>query len=144
VEYAAFVQDFHDHVADIVNTNGGRVVKNMGDLVMYVAPHPAVAADIALEIADLGAGNDANSPLEVQVAVGWCRVMIIQGDAFGPTVNLVSRLSEQTPGGQVYAGPEASAMLANVPRFNLTIQPELNLKGLGLVRPALVERAPVP
>jgi len=141
MEYANFVQDFHDRVADIVNTKGGRVVKNMGDLVMYVAPAPAVAADIALDIADLSSANDATSALEVQVAIGWCRVMILQGDAFGPTVNLVSRLSEQTPGGSVYAGPEASAMLASVPRFKLKTQPALSLKGLGLVSPALVQRA---
>lgn len=143
-EYAEFVQDFHDRVADVVNLRGGRVIKNIGDSVLYIADDASAGASIALHLAQM---DDHGFGARVQVALTWCRVLSVYGDVFGPGVNLAVLLASETPPGEVYADQAAAAMLARQSRnerragFELTDQPVIEIKGLGAVRPTRVRLA---
>jgi len=136
--YANFVQDFNNRAADIVNATGGRVVKLMGDTVVWVTAHADTSAEIALQLARL---NEIGFDAQLQVGVTWCRVLSLHGDLFGPGVNLASKLSELAPAGEVYIDDAAAGQFVRNPRYTIKPQPELEVKGLGSVRPWILQDA---
>jgi adenylate cyclase len=84
---------------DTIAANGARVVKTIGDEVMFVGlTREMVTAALALRDA---AATAALPPLRVGVAAG--SVVARDGDYFGPVVNLASRLTELAGPGEVLA-----------------------------------------
>ena len=45
-----FMRDFHSLAFDVVTTRGGRVVKHIGDEIMFTVVDPVHACDIALSL----------------------------------------------------------------------------------------------
>jgi adenylate cyclase len=88
-EHALALTAFEAAAWDITTGYGGRVVKLIGDEVMFVAPTGLDATRIALELCHSTAG-DASLP-EARGAVGFGTVGSRDGDYFGPLVNLVAR-----------------------------------------------------
>src|SRR5699024_12197290 len=78
VELAGVVESFEETAADIVASCGGRVVKTLGDEVLYVADSATEAADIALRLA---------SGIRTHVEVPDVRV----GMASGPVLAKIGR-----------------------------------------------------
>lgn len=137
-ELASFVQDFETRARDVITGAGGRVVKTIGDAVLFVADDVATGADVALGLAAAGAGADPSGgagPAPVRVSLAWGRVLSRFGDIFGPVVNLASRLSEQADPGSVLVDPATARELARHDRFALTQLAPVELQGFGLVRP---------
>ena len=89
-ELAAVVRRFEDISHDIVTNARGRVVKMIGDEVMFVVDNVADAARIGLGLADAYADDDLLSDVRVGLAFG--PVLLRDGDYFGPTVNLAHRI----------------------------------------------------
>ena len=89
-ELAAVVARFEELAHDTVVALGGRVVKMIGDEVMFVVPSATGAAHIGLSLAEAYAGDDLLSDVRVALAVG--PVLVKDGDFYGPVVNLASRL----------------------------------------------------
>jgi len=136
--YAEFVQNFNNRAADIINSGGGRVMKLMGDTVVWVTPHIEAAAEIALRLAAM---NESGFDGELQIALTWCRVMSLHGDIFGPGVNLAAKLSELAPAGCIFIDDAAASQFMRNPRFTITAQPEVEIRGLGEVRPWILSDA---
>lgn len=84
------VSRFEEVAHDVVTAGGGRVVKMIGDEVMFVVADVAAAARIALALADVFSDDDVLSDVRVGMAVGG--VLSQDGDYYGPVVNLASRL----------------------------------------------------
>ena len=89
-ELAAVVRRFEELSHDIVTGLGGRVVKMIGDEVMFVVESVADAARIGLDLADAYADDELLSDVRVGLAVG--PVLLREGDYFGATVNLAHRI----------------------------------------------------
>ena len=89
-ELAAVVRRFEELSHDIVTGLGGRVVKMIGDEVMFVVESVADAARIGLDLADAYADDELLSDVRVGLAVG--PVLLREGDYFGTTVNLAHRI----------------------------------------------------
>ncbi len=89
-ELAAVVRRFEELSHDIVTSARGRVVKMIGDEVMFVVDEVADAARIGLDLADAYADDDLLSDVRVGLALG--PVLLRDGDYFGPTVNLAHRI----------------------------------------------------
>ena len=89
-ELAAVVDRFEATAYDIVGGRGGRVVKMIGDEVMFEVADPAAGVEIALDLADAYHGDESVSDVRVGVAYG--PVLAREGDLYGPTVNLASRM----------------------------------------------------
>ncbi|HSZ38267.1 MAG TPA: adenylate cyclase regulatory domain-containing protein, partial [Acidimicrobiales bacterium] len=89
-ELAAVVRRFEEISHDIVTNARGRVVKMIGDEVMFVVDNVADAARIGLGLADAYADDDLLSDVRVGLAFG--PVLLRDGDYFGPTVNLAHRI----------------------------------------------------
>ncbi len=90
-ELAALVEQFETVAADVVAAGKGRLVKTLGDEVLFAAEEPHQAADIALELVDR-LGAEPGMP-EIRVGLAYGDVVTRMGDVFGTTVNLASRLT---------------------------------------------------
>ena len=91
---------FEREVVDLVTDHDGRVVKLIGDEVMFVLTDPADASHLALALAERFADDPVVPPLRVGLAAG--EVLTRDGDYYGRVVNAASRLVELAePGGVV-------------------------------------------
>jgi adenylate cyclase len=70
--------------------HGARVVKTIGDEVMLVADEPGSLLDVALALVDACASDDTLPETHVGLSLG--PVTAIEGDYYGPTVNLAHRV----------------------------------------------------
>lgn len=100
---------FEDVATDTVNDLGGRVVKFLGDAVMYVAPTVPVLATITCALVSHPEADA--SGLKVRAGIAYGDVLAQDGDYFGPPVNLASRLVAIAAPGQVLASPSVVPLL---------------------------------
>ncbi len=92
-EIVKIVEIFEAAAFDVVSAHEGRVVKLIGDEVMFVAESFDVAVDIALDLISRLRPVEALPPLHCGIASG--PTVLVGGDVFGQTVNLASRLTDQ-------------------------------------------------
>lgn len=85
------VDEFESAAYDIVGANGGRVVKLIGDEVMFVAVDPRAACRIGLALLDRF-GDDMGVAPRGALALG--EVLTRGGDYYGSVVNLASRVAD--------------------------------------------------
>ena len=113
-ELADVVRRFEDISHDIVTGLGGRVVKMIGDEVMFVVNDVADAARIGLDLADAYADDELLSDVRVGLASG--PVLLRDGDYFGPTVNLAHRIVNiGNPGTVLISDEFHTALLEEAP-----------------------------
>ncbi|NLF03801.1 MAG: adenylate/guanylate cyclase domain-containing protein [Actinomycetales bacterium] len=138
-ELAGFVQRFENAARDVVTAEGGRVVKTIGDAVLFVADDARAGARIATGLA-AGGALGGSSPVEVRVSVVWGRVLSRFGDVFGPDVNLAARLSAVAEPGSVLTDPDTAELLAVEPDLAVSELAATDLVGFGSVTPFRVTR----
>jgi adenylate cyclase len=142
-ELAAVVARFEALAHDTVVALGGRVVKMIGDEVMFVVPTATGAASIGLSLAEAYAGDELLSDVRVALAIG--PVLIQDGDFYGPVVNLASRLVGVANPGTVLASDEFKVALEgageDAGRFELRALRTRNLKDIGRIQVWKVSRS---
>ncbi len=89
-ELAVVVARFEVLAHDIVVGLGGRVVKMIGDEVMFTVADVQSAAEMGLGLAEAYADDELLS--DVRVALAFGHVLQQEGDYYGPVVNLANRL----------------------------------------------------
>jgi adenylate cyclase len=99
-ELVAWLEQFEDAATGIVVDRGGRIIKTIGDEVLFVADRPADAAEAALELTARGADEDDAFPA-VRAGIAYGDVVSRLGDVFGPTVNVAARLTSVARPGTV-------------------------------------------
>jgi adenylate cyclase len=133
-ELAAVVRRFEEISHDIVTSARGRVVKMIGDEVMFVVDGAADAARIGLDLADAYSDDDLLSDVRVGLAFG--PVLPREGDYFGPTANLAHRIVNIANQGTVLVSDEFHEMLMKEAPDQFTaksLRPR-HLKDLGRVQ----------
>jgi class 3 adenylate cyclase len=90
---------FEEVAADVVADHGGRLVKFLGDAVMYVTTDAVTAVAVA---EDLVAAADLRG-LKARAGVTVGTALALDGDYFGPVVNLAARLVAVAEPGHVLA-----------------------------------------
>lgn len=135
-ELTVLVDGFASGAADLVAEAGGRVVKLIGDEVMFQVADPRRAAALALDLVGRGAGGTA-------VHVGMARgpVVVHHGDLFGSTVNTASRLSDLARPGTVLVDGALAEALGDEPGVLLRRTRSRPLKGVGHVDVHVLRRA---
>jgi adenylate cyclase len=103
--------EFEHVAADTVTSAGGRVVKLIGDEVLYTAGDEASACTIALNLATTFTDHPVVPTVRAGVAGG--DVLLRDGDVFGPVVNLAARAVKVAAAGEVVA-PVAVAAAAGI------------------------------
>jgi adenylate cyclase len=141
-ELAMVVDRFEALAYEHIPERGGRVVKMIGDEVMFAVDEGAFAADIAIALVEACA-RDRLVP-EVRVGLASGPTLSWEGDLYGPTVNLASRLVDLARPGTVLVGDELGERLRDDPRFELRHLRPVHLRGMGRARPWLLRRARLP
>ena len=90
-ELAGFIAQFERRATDAVRSGGGRLVKLIGDEIMYVALSAADAVQIALAVIEEFVDTDAMP----RAGVAFGEVIGVGGDYYGPVVNRASRIVDQ-------------------------------------------------
>ena len=93
------IKDHEANVVPVLEQHGGNVVKNIGDSFMALFPAATDAVRAALDLVDRFTTEDG---YRMRVAMATGDVEEIEGDAFGETVNLASRILSKTPAGEVW------------------------------------------
>ena len=135
-ELAMMVQHFEALASDVVTAHGGRVVKTVGDEVLFVCSPGASAAAIALEIPRALAEDAMLPPVRVGLATG--PVVGRLGDVFGTTVNRASRLTAVARPGTVLIDVATVHSLAGVTGIEVHQLRGRSLRGIGHVVPWLL------
>ena len=133
-ELAAVVARFEELAHDTVVALGGRVVKMIGDEVMFIVQTATSAAQIGLSLAEAYAGDELLSDVRVALAVG--PVLVKDGDFYGPVVNLASRLVGVAHPGTVLISDEFRQALREEGTTDIDTRPlrTRTLKDLGRVQ----------
>ncbi len=140
---ADLVQTFEYTSRDVITTHGARVVKTIGDAILFVADELTTAADVASDL--LAALQRKENMLPVRASVVWGGVISRHGDIFGPTVNLASRLVDVAPAGSILMDAASAQTLARTSaagRFTMVPRAVAELQGLGQVSPIELRRLP--
>jgi class 3 adenylate cyclase len=123
-ELSAMLTEFGATVSDVVHADGGRVVKFLGDAVMWVSPKPERLAKAALDLVDNPRAREAG--LQVRAGLGYGPILALGGDYYGNAVNLAARLVAAAAPGQILAAEEVYKQL---PQWPAVAQEPLQLKG---------------
>ena len=107
----AWLEGFEDAATGVVVDHGGRIIKTIGDEILYVADDPAAAAEIALLLTERGEDPDDPFP-SVRAAMAYGEVVSRLGDVFGPVVNIASRLTSLARPGTVLVDHHAYEVLS--------------------------------
>ena len=140
-ELAAIVDRFEAIAYEHIPERGGRVVKMIGDEVMFAVDDAAFAADIAIALVEACARDTLVPDVRIGLACG--PTLSWEGDLYGPTVNLASRLVNFARPGTVLVADVLGARLEDDPRFELRHLRPVHLQGMGRVRPWALRRARV-
>ncbi len=139
-QLARLVQHFELLASDVIAEHGGRVIKTVGDEVLFVHTEAAAASAIALDLVDAMAEDDLLPPVRVGLAHG--RVVSRLGDVFGMTVNKASRITAVTPSGTVFVDEDMARALGSVSGFSAIERRRRMLRGIGVVTLHELRRAP--
>ena len=137
-ELALLVDGFGRRSSDVIAGAGGRLVKTIGDEVLFVADTPAAAAPIGLELAEEMAADPELPDVRVGIATGT--VLTRMGDVFGSTVNLASRLTALAAPGQVMVDKDTADALAGEAGFELDVERTRAVRGLAWCARGVVRR----
>ncbi|MFI6478856.1 adenylate/guanylate cyclase domain-containing protein [Nonomuraea sp. NPDC050663] len=138
-ELAGLVERFESRSADVVTLYGGRVVKTLGDSVLFVADKAHDVAEVGLRLVESHRRVKNMPQLRVGLAIG--PVILRMGDVFGTTVNLASRLTALANPGTILAGPMLAEELADDASFQVIPVNRLTVRGLGELVPSAIQRS---
>lgn len=137
-DLARMVQRFEDLCTDVVTAHGGRVVKTVGDEVLFQTFEAAPAAAIALDLVEAMSEDDLLPSARVGMAHG--PVVRRLGDVFGTTVNRASRLTAVAPPGGVFVDDSLARLLEPLSGFSTMPTRSRSLRGIGEVMPSRLVR----
>ena len=129
-ELSELLARFEELAYDTVAANNGRIVKTIGDEVMFVGAAHEVAV-IALALTEKVAA-DPELP-EVRVGVAYGSVLARDGDFYGPVVNLASRVTGRARRGTVLASEPLHRVLADDRAFAWRRLGSRRIQGIGEV-----------
>ncbi|MYW69446.1 adenylate/guanylate cyclase domain-containing protein [Streptomyces sp. SID8379] len=142
VELGRVLDRFESLTGNVVADGGGRVVKTIGDEVLFLCESAAAAADIALE---LTARAEADQRLpQVRTGLAHGSVLSRFGDVYGATVNVAARLTAVARPGTVLANTTFAGELAGSAAYELKVLRPVSVRGYKRLRPVLLRSGPGP
>jgi adenylate cyclase len=136
-ELGAMVEDFESLAADVIARHRGRVVKTVGDGVLFTSAAPVDAVEIALR---LPAEWDADDRPRLRVGAAFGPVLTRLGDVYSPVVNLASRLTSLARPGTLLVDGELARRLRGMPEYRVRPLRRVSVRGYDNLQPWLVER----
>ncbi|WP_248961848.1 adenylate/guanylate cyclase domain-containing protein [Sphaerisporangium perillae] len=134
---AELVETFESKASDVIAGHGARLVKTLGDEVLFTAPTAEQAARIALDLVDVLREEGR----EVRVGLSYGPVLPTMGDVFGTTVNLAARLTAIARPCTVLVDPGVAEAVEGSPGLVIQRIRRRPARGLGLIQPHLLRRS---
>ncbi len=131
------VEVFESRCSDMIAAHRGRVIKSIGDSVLFVHEDVTAALAIAEGIIDV-IGRDKRLP-DIRLGLATGPVVMRMGDVFGRPVNLAARLTTVARRNRVIVD-RASADLLPEGQYSVRVLPARPVHGFGLVEPLSVRR----
>jgi adenylate cyclase len=119
-QLAELVELFHGIAGDAIADHGGRLVKTVGDAVLFVTDRPQETALIALELLDRTATEDTLPEVRTGLALG--SVLTRFGDIYGEVVDNAARLCSHSRPGRILVDRAFATALEEDPRFALRMR----------------------
>ena len=118
------VGGFEARAFEVASAHNGRIVKHIGDEVMFVALDASAGCAIAQDLT-----NDCSEGIEPRGGVAFGDVITRHGDYYGPVVNLASRLAELAIPREVLVDGATASASAGSPAFGFRPAGHRLLKG---------------
>lgn len=137
----SLIERFEEECRDAVSQNGGRVVKMIGDAVLFIADDLTTGLRVVTALIERLTEDEEILPVRASLVRG--DVFSRSGDVFGPPVNLASRLVDIAPVGQILTDATTAAAVAagkGGSGYALDEFPSVELRGFGTVSPYLLSR----
>jgi adenylate cyclase len=133
------LERFERETALRVTAVGGRVVKTLGDAVLYVTDDPGRAVEVALQTVEAHCEDDELPDVRAGVALGPLLVRL--GDVFGAPVNLASRLTDEARPRTVLVDQATADALADDGSYDLKRLRKRSVRGYRSITPHLLRRS---
>nr|WP_239022224.1 adenylate/guanylate cyclase domain-containing protein [Nocardioides yefusunii] len=130
------VEVFEARCYDVVSNLGGRVIKSIGDAVLFVSDRAQTAIEIGEGIIRV-IGRDPRLP-DVRVGIASGSVVTRMGDVFGPPVNMAARLTAVARRNRIIIDQATADLLPSI--FITRRLPARPVRGFGIVEPLAVSR----
>jgi len=118
------------HAEEALPRHGARIVKTLGDAVMFTTPDAASGAAAAVDLLERAGGDERLPPLRIGLAYG--PVLRRYGDCFGRTVNVASRLSNLASPGTVLLHSDAPVDEGEWARHDVAAGKPVRVKAKGI------------
>jgi adenylate cyclase len=133
------LETFERDVALRVAAVGGRVVKTLGDGVLFTVSDVSAAVGVAMDTVDAHAADDELPLVRAGLACG--PVLVRLGDVYGEPVNLASRLCDEARPSSLLVDRGCAAALEGEEQWALRPLPRRSVRGYRSMTPVLVRRA---
>jgi adenylate cyclase len=138
-ELSALLEAFEKDATETIAAHHGRVVKTVGDEVLFVADSAVGAAEIALHLAAEDRAAQGLPALRVGLAMG--RVLSRFGDVYGPVVNVAARLTALARPSSVLVDRELAEALRGNDSYQLRARRPTTVRGYHHLRSWTLRRA---
>jgi class 3 adenylate cyclase len=122
-----------DILRDLTAAHSGRVVKTIGDEIMSVFPDAVTAVQAACEMQLVVSAKPPVDDIRVGIRIGFHFGPVLEnpcdGDVFGDTVNIASRMTEIAQAQQIITTSLAVAKLPPIMRSSTRTLNSLSIKG---------------
>jgi adenylate cyclase len=140
-ELQHLLDQFESLATELMVEHGGRLVKTIGDEVLFVADDAHAGAEIALGLVESHRQADELPDLRAGLACG--PVLHRLGDVYGEPVNVASRLTSLARPGSVLVDREMAAALTDDPAYELQPLSRKRVRGYRSLEVNALRRATV-
>lgn len=133
------LEKFESVAGDVIAEHRGRVVKMIGDEVLFVADDPVDAVEIALTLNEL-ADADEDVP-ELRTGLAYGRTVNRLGDVYGTVVNIAARLTSTARPGTILLDEGLADQIGENPAYELRSVRPAAVRGYSKLRRYVVRRA---
>jgi adenylate cyclase len=138
-ELSEMIERFGSTTTEVIADGRGRIVKTVGDEVLFVADDAPAAAAIALALQERVRTEDALPELRIGLAAG--EVLTRYGDVYGEVVNIASRLTTHARPDTVLVDDVVADALDGDGRFRVRPLRPVSVRGYRSLHPWLLEPA---
>jgi adenylate cyclase len=138
-ELGRLVDHFESRALEIIGAHDGRIVKTIGDEVLFVADDPEAIARIGVELVDEQM-RDKDFP-ELRIGLAGGPALARLGDVLGPVVNVASRLTSTARPGRVLVDRSLADALEGNEHFKLRRLRRTSVRGYRKLEPWALRRA---
>ncbi|MDT0277709.1 adenylate/guanylate cyclase domain-containing protein [Blastococcus goldschmidtiae] len=136
-ELGEMVEDFESTAAEVIARHHGRVVKTVGDGVLFTAATAADAVEIGLLLPQVW---DTEERLPLRVGAAYGRVLTRLGDIYSPVVNLAARLTSLARPGTLLVDRDLADRIRGLPEYKVRPLRRVSVRGYDHLQPWLVRR----